>query len=218
MGDPTGSADNPVGRSVALAAATNLGEGPGLNPDLFRFQGATMADLYIANCTKQEHDFVFQLPESRSHHKRLIPAGGQIRLKDISPDTATAIIDHHALYGMRDLAKIKNEKVFVGLCYSEKEIKLSGIASAIEHNYATLVEEGIKLRNAAAVAADQAILSNGIDGEELKHTTVEMREIEDREGQRPTTVINEVRSVKPEPGQADRRGKNNPAKIARMAQ
>lgn len=176
-----------------------------------------MADLYIANCTKQDHDFVFQLPEAKSHHKRLIPAGGQIRLKDIEPTTAESIIEHHAIYGMRDLAKIKHEKGFVGLCYSDREIKLSGIAAAVEHNDEALQQEGLALRKQASVAADQAVLSSGIEGEELKSTTVDMREIEDREGQRPMTAINEQFTVKPDPGQQDRRGKKNPEKETRGA-
>ena len=167
-----------------------------------------MSDLHIANISTQDHDFVFSLPENKRHHMRKIPAGGQIVLKDISPEAAKAIIDHHATYGMRDVAKISREKAYAGLCYSEKPIKYEGIADAIEHNMNQLEEEGKRLRDQAAVAADQSLIQNAPDTSELKSSIVEMKELEAKKEAKTSTEINEVRTVKPQPAeQVDRRGK-----------
>jgi hypothetical protein len=170
-----------------------------------------MADLYVANCSKQDHDFTFTLPEKRNHDMVKIRAGDQVRLKGISPEGAKAIIEHHEVYGMRSVARVQKEQGFVGLCYSDEPIKLSGIMGAIEHNMEELKKEGEKLRDVAAIAADQSLLNSGIDSSDLKSTIVEVRELESRD--RPDTEVNETRTVKPEPGQTDRRGKQNPARL-----
>ena len=165
-----------------------------------------MADLYIANTSKQDHDFVFDVPGGKRHHLRKIQAGGQIVLTNLEGDTIKTIIDHHAMYGMRDIKAIKNEKIFVGLCYSDHEITFDGLTSAIEHNMKNLEEEGDMLRTAASIAADQSLINQAPETSELRRTEVQIEQVATKNN--PDTEINETRRISTEKGApVDRRGK-----------
>jgi hypothetical protein len=171
-------------------------------------QEKPMASLFIGNISNQDHDFVFSLGKGERHHMRKIVAGGQIELKGIDPEVAGKIIEHHAMYGMRDIAEVPKERAFVGLCYSDQQIKRDGLMGAIEHNIGELAEEGKRLRDQAAVAADQSLIRNAPDTSELKASVVEIKELETKKDGKSNTEINEVRTIKPESGEnEDRRGR-----------
>lgn len=164
--------------------------------------------MYIANPGRQDFAFTYKLAEQKgaAHHKVDIPAGGQVRLANLSSEDTKSIADHYASYGMMNIKAVKNAKAHVGLVWSDSEIKWDWIAEAVSHNTDVLTEVGSKLRDAAAVAADQSLLSTAPQGSELKSTSVQVIE---HETANKDQEINEERKVVPDKdaNPSDRRGK-----------
>lgn len=119
--------------------------------------------LFVANCTKQVHDFVYRLPEKGTRLQR-IEIGSQIQVAgDLSQPEIDAIVDHHARYGMRSVADVKKMKTeFVGLCYSvDKPVSRENMEIALQRNDDVLIDRGQQLRKQAAVATSAAIMQDG---------------------------------------------------------
>ena len=56
-----------------------------------------MPALFIANTAKQDNAFTYKVPEqARGHHKVDIPAGGQVKLNNLSGEAVKSIIEQHA--------------------------------------------------------------------------------------------------------------------------
>lgn len=133
-----------------------------------------MGKLYIANCTKQQQDFVFTLPESAAHRMRTIDVGSQICIDRLNEKDVEAIIEHHAKYGMVSAAEARKARGFVGLCYQEDQpIKLDTQELVIQHNDDVLFDRGRQMREEAAVATAQSVDGQGSG---LKAVTTEVRE------------------------------------------
>lgn len=119
-----------------------------------------MTTLYVANASKQKHDFIYRIPEETSVRRQQIPAGGQITVyqPNTSLDILRAIVDQHLKYGLVDVADIDRRKPFVGVCYSfDKPIKVDKIMQADEHNAGVLQEASLEARKLSAAALHNAI-------------------------------------------------------------
>jgi len=119
-----------------------------------------MPTLYVANASKQKHDFIYRIPEETSIRRQQIPAGGQITVyqPNASAEVLAAIIDQHSRYGLMDIAEIDRRKPFVGLCYRfDKPIQVEKIMQADEHNAGVLQRESQEARKLSAAALHNAI-------------------------------------------------------------
>jgi len=114
--------------------------------------------LYIANCTKQHHSFVYRIPEQNRISTPVTLAPGEQKLigaDKLSQADIDVIISHHRQYGMIPESEVKNADHYVGLCYSvEKPVSLKGITLAFNHNDFVLNEIAkTNLANAAVASS-----------------------------------------------------------------
>jgi hypothetical protein len=119
-----------------------------------------MPTLYVANASKQKHDFIYRIPEETSIRRQQIPAGGQIVVyqPNSSAETLKVIIDQHSKYGLIDISEIDRRKPFVGICYRfDKPIQVDKIMQADEHNAGVLQEASLEARKLSAAALHNAI-------------------------------------------------------------
>jgi len=116
-----------------------------------------VSKLYVANTTRQAHQFLYQVPEYPAPFMQNIPPGGQIAVsKDLNPVQLEAVVQHHRMYGMVHADERPNG--YSGLCYSvDKPVKLDRIQNAVVHNDAVLAERGRKQREDAAIAVNSQI-------------------------------------------------------------
>jgi hypothetical protein len=119
-----------------------------------------MPTLYVANASKQKHDFIYRIPEETSVRRQQIPPGGQIVVyqPNTPADVLKVIIDQHTRYGLMDIAEIDRRKPFVGICYRlDKPIQVEKIMQADEHNAGVLQEASQEARKLSAAALHNAI-------------------------------------------------------------
>lgn len=96
-----------------------------------------MPKLFIANCTKQHHDFVYRVPETMQLKSQLIKAGEQawIAHSEFPSDWIQKIVSDHKRYGLVHASEVKNAKTFIGLCYTvDKPMTLDAILSGFAVN------------------------------------------------------------------------------------
>lgn len=121
--------------------------------------------LYIANCTKQIHHFIYRVPELSGPRAQPIREGGQIQISgdNLLPETIDYIINQHARYGMIAVDEIDRAKPFIGLCYSiDKPIPATKIQRLMLHNQDILevrAEENFK----TTALANNELLENRIE-------------------------------------------------------
>lgn len=119
-----------------------------------------MPTLYVANASKQRHDFIYRIPEEVGVRRQAIDPGSQIVVyqPNAGAPTIKAIIDQHRNYGLTDVAEIDRRRPFVGLCYQlDKPIKVEKIMYADEHNSEVLTGLSQEARQAAAAALHGSI-------------------------------------------------------------
>lgn len=120
-----------------------------------------MTKMYVLNCTRQNQEFWYRLPESDKLLHQLIPIGGQIQVAgELNTPDIDAIIEQHARYGMVAYSEIDKYKPFIGYCY-QLDKRFGDIAAALQrgfdHNDMVLEERGQQLREEAAVAINESI-------------------------------------------------------------
>lgn len=115
--------------------------------------------LYIANCTKQNIEFPYRIPEEVSLRIQRIGIGRQIQIAgDLSTADIDAILKQHKKYGLIPVAEVKNMRMFTGMCYSvDRPISIDNIMLVIDRNTRILVERGKEFRKQAAVSANNLI-------------------------------------------------------------
>jgi len=120
--------------------------------------------LYIANCSKQVHNFMYRVPESNGIRAQPILEGGQIQISgELQPETVDYIVSQHAAYGLIPLGEIDRAKPFVGLCYSvDKPIAAAAIQRLMIHNQGVLEERAEETLKATALANNQ-LLESGVE-------------------------------------------------------
>lgn len=117
-----------------------------------------MTRLFIANCTKQDCDFNFRLPENRKLIQVRIPKGCQSTILGELQDTdIAAITRQHSRYGLIHVDEAKKVKAFAGLCWSNKEIPAKLMQGLYDHNQEALEQKGEEQRKEAAVVVKASI-------------------------------------------------------------
>jgi GAF domain-containing protein len=144
--------------------------------------------MYVANCTGQIQQFVYQLPGVRSSRTQTIAAGGQIVLSgNLQPEEIDAVIEQHSLYGMHAALTVAQVRSNIQLLYSiDKEITVNQMRQALERNLQFLTLKGQTLRQEAAVAVNNLMQEDRPD--EFKHVDLEVVE-QPKDGGTP--LINE---------------------------
>lgn len=146
-----------------------------------------MPRLYIANCTKQDHLFLANLPErpGNSHIKQFIKAGQQIALDGLESNVIEDIVRQHEPYGLRCADEISRIRDFVGQCYRvDKPVPLDAMLSTFETNDSALDELAAKRRQVEAAAISEGIAENlsritGHEKETVRPVRLEMQTVED---------------------------------------
>ncbi len=120
--------------------------------------------MFVANSTKQTVDFLYRVPEAAGLRSQSIPIGGQVQISgDLTREAIDYIINQHAKYGMVEAAEVSRVRDFSGLCYSiDKPVQPVKIEDLIRHNTGKLVEMGKKIRQEAAISANNS-LEAGMD-------------------------------------------------------
>lgn len=112
-------------------------------------------DLYIANATKQHHDFAYKRLETDKIVTLKIRAGQQACVgKNLSLDEFEHIVKQYAPYGLVAAKDIKRSVAFTGWCYAERPIQLDLIMHGIEHNMEAIDAANDERRKIMAAAID----------------------------------------------------------------
>ncbi|ECZ1089612.1 hypothetical protein LWN82_003650 [Salmonella enterica] len=124
--------------------------------------------LYIANITKQRHDFAWRKPETGRLVYHPINAGSQAVVIDGTRAEIDLIIQQHADYGLIDATKIDQNRIYIGLCYSiDKPVSSKVIEKAMRDNDGHLNRAAHDRRQASVLATNNALTEqeNGYLGE-----------------------------------------------------
>lgn len=133
--------------------------------------------LWIANCTKQNKEVPYRLPEVRRIFELKISAGQQACLphEDLSKTQIDYFINQLKHYGLRDANTVKNVREHVGLIYSiDKPVDMNRVAKVRERNdeiMTDVVDESLKQ---SLLAADHSVRSQ--TGDHGRVDTVEVLE------------------------------------------
>lgn len=119
--------------------------------------------LYIANCSRQAHNFNYKLPEKSQSFGVTIRAGGQHMIENQS-DVIHHIIEQHEPYGFQRCDKV--DKTFSGICYAiDKPVTVGRIEDNAEQKVENLdnMSQAILEANAVSMsnAVDNAVLQSG---------------------------------------------------------
>jgi len=118
--------------------------------------------LFIANCSKQVHHFLYRVPEATGLRAQPIKEGGQIQISgELQPEAVDYIVGQHTVYGLIPVDEIDRAKPFVGLCYSvDKPIPAMKIQKLMIHNQEVLEERAEDTLKATALANSQLLEGN----------------------------------------------------------
>lgn len=148
-----------------------------------------MTTLYVANTSKQHNMFTFRLPEDLRPREVPIRVGAQVRISDLSPETAQRIIEQMSRYGLKSVAELQQNKGYVGLVYSiDKPVPLNNervLNDTFTNNDEVLNEQAeIRREGVAAAVADHIQTTMRQVDVPVPHAEVEMVE-ETRGGNTP---------------------------------
>src|SRR5450830_1072096 len=132
--------------------------------------------LYIANCTKQIMSFAYRTADTDKMMQQTIQIGAQIQVyKDADHASLDYIIQQHAPYGLIDVSEIDRSKGFIGACYQfDREIDVSKVIHASEHNDNFLAQMGLEYRKQAAVSLNDQLQTES--GGKVSSLSVEVHE------------------------------------------
>lgn len=163
--------------------------------------------LFIANCTKQTHSFIFRVPESQATQKREIPPGGQVQIFDdgVPPAHVDNVIRQHERYGLIDAAAIDRTKAFIGICYSTvKPVTVNRIMSAVENNEQALTNMAGESRRNAVAAMHQSMSDSG------PLNTLEVELVEDKKDRQDADGFGQILQVTQDGKPKQRAGRKRP--------
>ena len=136
--------------------------------------------LYIANCSKQNHNFTYSLPENMRPFLREVLAGHQIEI-DSTEETLNTIIGQHVVYGLQKVKEVK--KGFGGLCYQfDKPINVEAIHNGFSQTEQEQIDRALKARMVTAVAADNLMASKAQEYGVRQTGIMEVEILEDQKG------------------------------------
>lgn len=158
-----------------------------------------MPYLYVANCSKQHHDFLYRVPETMQVKLQQIKAGQQARIgnREFSPDQIQKIVSDHKPYGLVPASEVKNAKTFVGQCYSiDKPLTLDTILMGFGNNDDVLKDVAERRREDVAEKVVATIASTmrqvGVDVPQA-----EVSIVEDTQGGKPPALSKGYEAVAP---------------------
>jgi hypothetical protein len=163
-----------------------------------------MSKLYIANCTRQRHEFMYRAPEQKNPIVQVIDIGQQIMVwKDASKDELNIIVEQHEHYGLINVANNDRSKFFVGMCYQyDKPIDVSKIMYTVENNDTVLEERALEARKQAAAVISHSLSQVAQDaGNSLGNVDVEIKELA-----QPGKEANFAETITVQRGSGKRRG------------
>ncbi len=141
-----------------------------------------MPQLFGANCTPQQMDFQYRVPENGRNLSQLIPSGFNRPIGDrnLSTPAIDAIIARNAKYGMvefKDLEKAMRDGIQVTVVFRRDDtVPPEVIRDVIARNRKDLTIVGKKRREDLAVAA--ARVMDPENPEQSDHVSVSIEEIE----------------------------------------
>lgn len=114
--------------------------------------------LFIANTTKQRHDFTYRKPETGRLVYHPINAGSQAAVLDGSKADIDVIIQQHQTYGLIDATKIDQNRAYIGLCFSiDKPVPSRIIEKAMRDNDGHLNRAAHERRQASVIATNNTL-------------------------------------------------------------
>jgi hypothetical protein len=139
-----------------------------------------MPKLFVANTSKQHHDFAYRLAEDKNIRIETIRIGSQVCVggDSLTHEMIAKIIEQHAPYGLRDAKTLSGVKDFVGLCYSiDKPVPMDNMLVLFEKNDVVLNDRAADRREdiAASIAHNTQAQMEGADVT-LQRTEVEIEE------------------------------------------
>lgn len=153
--------------------------------------------LYVANTTKQRHDFTFRRLEKTNLVHHPIRAGEQSIVLDGTTEEIDYILRQHEIYGLIDATRIDQSKAYIGLCYStEKPVASKIIEKAMRDNDQHLTRKSNDHRQASAFATSEKLRSEDNGWGDLV-VSAEQR-LKADEDPRDTNFVNETISVESE--------------------
>jgi hypothetical protein len=141
-----------------------------------------MPKLWIANLSKQNHDFLYRLPGRKGLDPLLerIPIGQQVAIGglDLTSEEIAYVIEQHTPYGLRDANELSSLKTYAGRCYSiGTPVKLDNMLYVFEKNDESLNVRAAEIReDQAAVISGQIQETMSEHGVNVPRTTVETME------------------------------------------
>lgn len=113
--------------------------------------------LFVANCSRQAHNFNYKLPEKSQPFCVKINSGAQ-HMFEYPPEAIDSIIQQHEPYGLQPRNKV--DRHFSGLCYSiDRPISANEIINGSEQKLENLGNMSQEILKASAVAMNQAVES-----------------------------------------------------------
>lgn len=173
--------------------------------------------MYIANCSQQNHDFIYRMKNVPAPRMQPIPVGRQILISgDLEAPDIEFILKQHAKYGLVHVSEIDRTRPFAGLCWSEKSITVDKVKRLFLHNQGVLSERGKSQRQAAAVATMEQIQSEQGNQSNLRSLEMSVEEVptegkpdpEFAEGTRVTTDAEETAGKGAKPGKGKSRNRD----------
>ncbi len=158
-----------------------------------------MPSLYVANCSKQHHDFLYRIPETMQVKLQHIRAGEQARIgnREFTIDQIEKVVADHRPYGLIPAQAVKNAKTFIGLCYSiDKPLTLDTILAGFGNNDDVLKDVAERRREDVAEKVVATIASTmrqvGVDVPQA-----EVSIVEDTQGGKPPSISKGYEAVAP---------------------
>jgi len=112
-------------------------------------------ELYVANCSKQDFDFTYMLPENPRPFLHRIRAGSQVKIQGTSTEV-DQIVKQHTVYGMMNVDEVK--KGFGSLAYRiGKPISVDAIENGFTQSEQEAIDRALEARKIQAAASDQII-------------------------------------------------------------
>jgi hypothetical protein len=120
--------------------------------------------LYIANATKQRHEFWYMIPGTSGPRMQPIPPGAQISVSgNLLPEEVDAVVNHHERYGLIRSDGVDKARAFAGLCYAiDKPVPAKTIEKLFVRNQEVL-ERRAEEKLVAAALANNTVLENKVE-------------------------------------------------------
>lgn len=170
-----------------------------------------MMELYIANCSKQEFDFTYMLPENPRPFLHRIRAGSQVKIHGTNAEI-DCIIKQHAIYGLMNADEVK--KGFGGLAYRVgKPISIEGIEQGMSQADMEAIERALEARKVQAAASDMIIQQKAQEMGLRQTDGLEIEVLEEKRNAADTdSKFQQTIEVSRETAAPQKRGRGRPSK------